>query len=110
LKVHHSRPTEIIILSSGFLIADGNLVGSIIAYYLGIRLGRAFLIKYGKNIAAHGGNRTGRMFTGDSSEGWIAKAMFELDLQACLQANQGMRQININRCIYYCCCKMCPAV
>jgi uracil-DNA glycosylase len=27
--------------------------------------------------AAHGGNRTGRMFTGDSSGDWVAKALFQ---------------------------------
>src|SRR5574338_684925 len=27
--------------------------------------------------AAHGGNRTGRMFTGDSSGDWVAKVLFE---------------------------------
>ena len=27
--------------------------------------------------AAHGGNRTGRMFTGDSSGDWLAKVMFK---------------------------------
>jgi uracil-DNA glycosylase family 4 len=27
--------------------------------------------------AAHGGNRTGRLFTGDSSGDWVAKALFE---------------------------------
>lgn len=57
-------PSEIIMPFSGFLVSAGklgsigvvlagsfgNLVGSIITYYLGIRLGRAFLIKYGKYI------------------------------------------------------------
>ena len=28
--------------------------------------------------AAHGGNRTGRMFTGDSSRDWLIKALYEL--------------------------------
>jgi membrane protein DedA with SNARE-associated domain len=57
-------PSEIIMPFSGFLAATGklgsvgvvlagsfgNLVGSILTYYLGIKLGRAFLIKYGKYI------------------------------------------------------------
>jgi membrane protein DedA with SNARE-associated domain len=57
-------PSEIIMPFSGFLASTGklssigvvlagsfgNLVGSIITYYLGIRLGRVFLIKYGKYI------------------------------------------------------------
>ena len=57
-------PSEIIMPFSGFLVATGklgsvgvvlagsfgNLVGSILTYYLGIRLGRAFLIKYGRYI------------------------------------------------------------
>lgn len=37
----------------------------------------AKLLIIGLAPAAHGGNRTGRMFTGDSSGDWIAKAMFE---------------------------------
>jgi membrane protein DedA with SNARE-associated domain len=57
-------PSEIIMPFSGFLVSAGklglvgvvlagsfgNLVGSIITYYIGIKLGRAFLIKYGKYI------------------------------------------------------------
>ncbi|MBV9177211.1 MAG: DedA family protein [Nitrososphaeraceae archaeon] len=57
-------PSEIIMPFSGFLVSTGklgsvgvvlagsfgNLIGSIITYYLGIRLGRVFLIKYGKYI------------------------------------------------------------
>jgi membrane protein DedA with SNARE-associated domain len=57
-------PSEIIMPFSGYLVSTGklgsvgvilagslgNLVGSVITYYLGIRLGRAFLIKYGKYI------------------------------------------------------------
>lgn len=36
----------------------------------------ARLLIVGLAPAAHGGNRTGRMFTGDSSGDWLAKAMF----------------------------------
>jgi membrane protein DedA with SNARE-associated domain len=57
-------PSEIIMPFSGFLVATGklgsvgvilagsfgNLVGSIATYFLGIKLGRAFLIKYGKYL------------------------------------------------------------
>ena len=35
----------------------------------------AKLLIVGLAPAAHGGNRTGRMFTGDSSGDWVAKAM-----------------------------------
>src|ERR1051325_4720110 len=38
-------------------------------------LGRLLIV--GLAPAAHGGNRTGRMFTGDSSGNWLAKAMHE---------------------------------
>ena len=55
-------PSEIIMPFSGFLASTGklssvgvvlsgtfgNLVGSILTYYLGINVGRAFLIKYGR--------------------------------------------------------------
>jgi membrane protein DedA with SNARE-associated domain len=57
-------PSEIIMPFSGFLVAAGkfglvgvilagslgNLVGSIATYFLGIKLGRAFLLRYGKYI------------------------------------------------------------
>ncbi len=36
----------------------------------------ARLLIIGLAPAAHGGNRTGRMFTGDSSGGWLAKALY----------------------------------
>jgi uracil-DNA glycosylase family 4 len=37
----------------------------------------AKLLIIGLAPAAHGGNRTGRMFTGDSSGDWVAKVLFE---------------------------------
>ena len=57
-------PSEIIMPFSGFLASTGklssvgvvlsgtfgNLVGSILTYYLGINVGRAFLIKYGRYV------------------------------------------------------------
>ena len=38
---------------------------------------KATLLIIGLAPAAHGGNRTGRIFTGDSSGDWLAKALFE---------------------------------
>jgi uracil-DNA glycosylase len=38
---------------------------------------KAKLLIIGLAPAAHGGNRTGRMFTGDDSGDWLARAMFE---------------------------------
>ena len=57
-------PSEIIMPFSGFLVSNGtfdpvsvvlagtfgNLVGSILTYFLGIKVGRAFILKYGKYI------------------------------------------------------------
>lgn len=57
-------PSEIIMPFSGFLVSNGtfepvsvvlagtfgNLVGSILTYYLGIKAGRAFILRYGKYI------------------------------------------------------------
>ncbi len=37
----------------------------------------AELLLVGLAPAAHGGNRTGRMFTGDSSGNWVAKVLYE---------------------------------
>ena len=38
---------------------------------------KARLLVIGLAPAAHGGNRTGRIFTGDSSGDWLVKALFE---------------------------------
>lgn len=57
-------PSEIIMPFSGFLISEGklafiwvilagsfgNLIGSIITYYLGLKVGRSLIIRYGKYI------------------------------------------------------------
>ena len=39
----------------------------------------AELLLVGLAPAAHGGNRTGRMFTGDSSGDWVARVLYEND-------------------------------
>ena len=60
-------PSEIIMPFSGFLIATGtlniwaviiagtlgNLVGSLIAYFIGLKFGRNLILKYGKYIFIH---------------------------------------------------------
>jgi len=38
---------------------------------------KAEMLLVGLAPAAHGGNRTGRMFTGDSSGDWVAKVLYE---------------------------------
>ena len=40
---------------------------------------KAKLLVIGLAPAANGGNRTGRMFTGDSSGDWLVKALFETE-------------------------------
>ena len=57
-------PSEVVMPFSGYLVSSGkfnaayviiagsigNLVGSLIAYYIGFRLGREFILKYGKYV------------------------------------------------------------
>ena len=42
----------------------------------------ARLLLIGLAPAAHGGNRTGRMFTGDSSGDWLAKVLYQNDFSS----------------------------
>ncbi len=49
----------------------------------------ARLLIIGLAPAAHGGNRTGRMFTGDSSGDWVAKALFQT----------GFANTSVSRCV-----------
>jgi uracil-DNA glycosylase len=56
---------------------------------------RLFII--GLAPAAHGGNRTGRMFTGDSSGDWVAKVLYENGFASqptSLMADDGLRLID----------------
>jgi len=57
-------PSEVIMPFSGYLVSSGkfnvvfviisgsigNLIGSLVAYYIGLRLGREFILKYGKYV------------------------------------------------------------
>ena len=56
---------------------------------------RLFII--GLAPAAHGGNRTGRMFTGDSSGDWVAKALYENGFASqptSIRADDGLRLVD----------------
>ncbi|MDE1763938.1 MAG: uracil-DNA glycosylase [Thaumarchaeota archaeon] len=57
----------------------------------------ARLLVIGLAPAAHGGNRTGRMFTGDSSGDWLAKVLYENGFASqptSLEADDGLRLID----------------
>lgn len=57
----------------------------------------ARLLIIGLAPAAHGGNRTGRMFTGDSSGDWVAKVLYENGFASqptSLSADDGLRLID----------------
>jgi uracil-DNA glycosylase len=57
----------------------------------------ARLLIIGLAPAAHGGNRTGRMFTGDSSGDWLAKALYENGFASqptSIRADDGFRLID----------------
>src|SRR5712692_9139918 len=57
----------------------------------------ARLLLVGLAPAAHGGNRTGRMFTGDSSGDWVAKVLYEYGLATkpvSKEVNDGFALVN----------------
>jgi uracil-DNA glycosylase family 4 len=56
------------------------------------------LVIVGLAPAAHGGNRTGRMFTGDSSGQWLMKALFEIgyaNIPQSISKNDGLILRNV---------------
>ena len=58
----------------------------------------AELLLIGLAPAAHGGNRTGRMFTGDSSGDWVAKVLYENGFATkptSMQLGDGFSLINV---------------
>jgi len=58
---------------------------------------RAQILIVGLAPAAHGGNRTGRMFTGDSSGDWVARVLYHNKLatkSVSLSVNDGFSLIN----------------
>lgn len=57
----------------------------------------AALLIIGLAPAAHGGNRTGRIFTGDSSGDWLAKALYETGFanqETSISRNDGYKLTN----------------
>lgn len=58
---------------------------------------KAQVLLIGLAPAAHGGNRTGRMFTGDSSGDWLAKVLYENGFATkptSIQIDDGYRLVN----------------
>ena len=67
----------------------------------------AKLLIVGLAPAAHGGNRTGRMFTGDSSGDWVAKVMHKHGFASIPTSQNKNDGLVLKNAIHYCCNTMC---